>query len=62
MLGPVRMPNVVARLSETPGRVAAAGPALGEHNSEVLGALGYGPDDLAELARAGVIAQRPPAD
>ena len=57
VLGPVRMPNVVARLSKTPGRVATAGPGLGEHNCEVLGALGYGPDDLAELARAGVIAE-----
>ena len=56
VLGSVRMPNVVARLSETPGRVAMAGPALGEHNCEVLGALGYGPEDLAELAQAGVIA------
>lgn len=56
VLGPVRMPNVVARLSETPGRVAVAGPALGEHNCEVLGALGYGPEDLAELVQAGVIA------
>ena len=56
VLGPVRMPNVVARLSETPGRVATAGPGLGEHNRDVLGALGYAPDDLAELAQAGVIA------
>ena len=57
VLGPVRMPNVVARLSETPGRVATAGPGLGEHNGEVLGALGYGPADLAELAQEGVIAE-----
>jgi len=57
VLGPVRMPNVVARRSETPGRVATAGPGLGEHNGEVLGALGYGPADLAELAQEGVIAE-----
>ena len=56
VLGPVRMPNVVARLSKTPGRVATAGPGLGEHNCEVLGELGYGPSDLAELVQAGVIA------
>ena len=56
VLGPVRMPNVVARLSKTPGRVATAGPGLGEHNCEVLGGLGYGPSDLAELVQAGVIA------
>ena len=56
VLGPVRMPNVVARLSKTPGRVATAGPGLGEHNCEVLGELGYSPSDLAELVQAGVIA------
>ena len=57
VLGPVRMPNVVARLSKTPGRVATAGPGLGEHNCEVLGELGYGPSELAELVQAGVIAE-----
>lgn len=57
VLGPVRMPNVLARFGETPGRVAAAGPALGEHNDEVFGALGCGAGELAELAGLGVIAQ-----
>ncbi len=35
-LGPVRMQNVVPRFSRTPGRVWRAGPAQGEHNSEVF--------------------------
>ena len=57
VLGPVRMPNVLARFSETPGCVAAAGPALGEHNEEVLGAAGCSAAQLAELATLGVIAE-----
>ena len=57
VLGPVRMPNVLARFGETPGRIATAGPALGEHNDEVFGALGYRPEELAELADLGVIVE-----
>jgi crotonobetainyl-CoA:carnitine CoA-transferase CaiB-like acyl-CoA transferase len=34
-LGPIRMPAVQPRLSETPGRIRHAGPRLGEHNSEI---------------------------
>ena len=34
--GPVRMQNVVGKLSRTPGRIERAGPRLGEHNREIL--------------------------
>jgi len=34
--GPVRMQNVVGKLSATPGAVRWAGPRLGEHNREIL--------------------------
>jgi CoA:oxalate CoA-transferase len=36
-------------------RARALAPALGEHNAEVYGELGLGPDDLAKLAERGVI-------
>lgn len=34
--GPVRMQNVVGRLSRTPGAIRSAGPRVGEHNREIL--------------------------
>ena len=42
------------RLSETPPVLRRA-PLLGEHNAEVLGALGYSAEELTALARAEVI-------
>jgi crotonobetainyl-CoA:carnitine CoA-transferase CaiB-like acyl-CoA transferase len=39
---PLRMQNVVGKLSRTPGRIRHTGPRLGEHNREVLiGHLGF---------------------
>ncbi|MDR5765874.1 MULTISPECIES: CaiB/BaiF CoA-transferase family protein [unclassified Caballeronia] len=39
---PIGMQNVVGRLTETPGRIDSAGPALGAHNREILiDRLGY---------------------
>ncbi|WP_370614869.1 CaiB/BaiF CoA transferase family protein [Mumia sp. Pv 4-285] len=54
--GTLAMPNVVPRLSGTPGSVRWTGPKLGEHNAEVYGGLlGLGADEIAELTGAGVI-------
>lgn len=48
----IGMQNVVGRLSATPGRIASAGPAIGQHNREVLvEQLGY---SLAELGEQGI--------
>lgn len=50
--GPVRMQNVVGKLSRTPGGIDAAGPRLGQHNREVLiDRLGF---TEADLAAAGI--------
>jgi CoA:oxalate CoA-transferase len=46
--------GVPFRFSETATRVARA-PLLGEHNRQVYQALGYSPQDIVDLARAGVI-------
>lgn len=46
--GPIRMQNVVGKMSRTPGEIRRAGPRLGEHNREVLmGELGFTADELA---------------
>ena len=55
-LGPVKMQNVVPRFSETAGRVATAGPALGQHNNEIYrDLLGLSDDELKRLKTAEVI-------
>ncbi|WP_207482170.1 CaiB/BaiF CoA transferase family protein [Arenibaculum pallidiluteum] len=47
--GPLRMQNIVGKLSRTPGRIRATGPRLGAHNREILvGMLGYGEERLVE--------------
>ena len=38
-LGPVRMPDVMFRMSRTPGSIRRLGASLGEHNHEVLSEL-----------------------
>ncbi|AYF75495.1 CoA transferase [Nocardia yunnanensis] len=54
-LGPLRMQNVLFRLSETPGEIRWSGPPLGAHTEEVL--RGYDVDELslARLRKAGVV-------
>jgi len=54
-LGPVKMQNVLFRLSETPGEVRWSGPRLGEHNEEVYGELGVDTKRLEELSERGVL-------
>lgn len=53
---PVTMPNVVPRLSDTPGRVETTGPLLGEATERILTTLGgLDPADLQRLRESGVI-------
>lgn len=54
-LGPMKMQNVLFRLSETPGEVKWSGPRLGEHNEEVYGELGVDEERLKELSEKGVV-------
>src|SRR4029453_15340184 len=56
VLGPVRMQGVYPRFSRTPGALQRGAPRLGERNEEVYGALlGVGAEEMARLARDGVI-------
>jgi crotonobetainyl-CoA:carnitine CoA-transferase CaiB-like acyl-CoA transferase len=55
-IGDLAVPNVVPRLTETPGSVDTLGPALGAGNDEIYrDMLGLADDDMAELTAAGVI-------
>jgi succinyl-CoA:(S)-malate CoA-transferase subunit A/succinyl-CoA:(S)-malate CoA-transferase subunit B len=54
--GEIVVPNVVPRLSRTPGRVDHLGAALGAHNAEVYtGLLGLASTELDALKEDGVI-------
>jgi len=53
---PLKIPAIVPRLEDTPGKTLWPGPAIGEHNEEILGGqLGYSREEIARLAADGVI-------
>lgn len=54
-LGSLPAPAIVPRYSGFDPAPPRTGPAPGEHNAEVFGALGLGPEDLARLARDGIV-------
>jgi crotonobetainyl-CoA:carnitine CoA-transferase CaiB-like acyl-CoA transferase len=51
----LKIPALVPRLEDTPGETLWPGPALGEHNEEILGELGLSHADIQQLAADGVI-------
>ena len=54
--GTLKVPGVTPKLSETPGDIGWLGPSKpGQHNAEVLGALGYDEDSLEELRHNGIV-------
>jgi crotonobetainyl-CoA:carnitine CoA-transferase CaiB-like acyl-CoA transferase len=53
--GKVRMPRPAALFDHTPASVHALAPMLGADNAAILGALGYGGDDIARLERGRVL-------
>jgi succinyl-CoA:(S)-malate CoA-transferase subunit B len=54
--GELAVPNLVPRLTETPGKVNWLGMELGAHNEEIYQQrLGLSADDLARLRAEGVI-------
>lgn len=52
---PFTIPGIVPKLSATPGETAWLGPELGAHTDEVLAALGYTVERIAQLRSAGAI-------
>src|ERR1041385_6325129 len=53
--GCIAMPNIIPRLSDTPGRLRLPAPRLGEHTAEILGQFGIDKATLDTLAGDGVI-------
>lgn len=55
-LGHIKMPGIVPKFLRTPGKVEFAGPALGEHNEDVLsGLLGMSESEVQRLQEQGTI-------
>ncbi|WP_374362553.1 CaiB/BaiF CoA transferase family protein [Pseudoduganella danionis] len=52
---PVKLPAISPKLSATPGQTRWIGPALGQHNEEVLQSLGYSAEQIAALKQDGVL-------
>jgi crotonobetainyl-CoA:carnitine CoA-transferase CaiB-like acyl-CoA transferase len=54
-LGSVKVPGVVPKLSQTPGAVEWLGPAMGEHNIEVLKKIGLSESQIGAMQKKGII-------
>ena len=48
--------GIMAKLSETPGRIRTPGPEVGQHTPEILSELGYDEPAIASLRRSEAIA------
>lgn len=51
----VKMPGIVPKLSDTPGRINWQGPSLGQHTQSVLGDLGLPDEMIKRLKDEGVV-------
>ena len=56
LLGELKMPGIVPKLSQTPGAARWPGPEIGAHNQEIYSSLlQLRPNEMAALAERGVI-------
>jgi crotonobetainyl-CoA:carnitine CoA-transferase CaiB-like acyl-CoA transferase len=54
-VGPVHVLGVPIKLSDTPGRVHAAPPTLGEHTDHILRSLGFADEEMTKLRESGAV-------
>ena len=54
-LGPIKIQNVLFRLSDTPGEIKTSGPKLGKHTVEILKKSGLNDEQIANLKAKGII-------
>lgn len=54
-VGTVTYLHSAMKLSDTPGNIRFRAPYAGEHNREVLGALGYTEEEIAEFKAKGIV-------
>ena len=54
-LGSIKLFNLTAKFSETPGAIDSPPPRLSEHTAEILGELGYSADEQQELRKKAVV-------
>ncbi len=55
LAGMIKLIGVPTKLSLTPGAVTLPPPTLGQHTEEILNALGYSKNEIAEMQEQGVI-------
>jgi formyl-CoA transferase/CoA:oxalate CoA-transferase len=53
--GKIKVLGVPIKMSDTPASIRTPPPTLGEHSKEVLRSLGYGEEEIDELAKSSVI-------
>jgi crotonobetainyl-CoA:carnitine CoA-transferase CaiB-like acyl-CoA transferase len=61
-LGTIRTINGPTKFCEAPASIKSATPALGEHTDEILGHLGYAPDEIGRLHESNVVVRKEAGD
>lgn len=54
--GLLRTPGFPIRFSKTPSSVERGAPLVGEHSREILRSVGYGEEEIARMAKEGIVA------